>query len=339
MIILFGIPITQILLFGFVIKLEIKNVGVAVLDQSNDYMTIGLRNKIFASGYFHFEGFLDNEEQIEEYFKAGKVKTVLVFGQNFSEVFHEKRIFPMQIITEASDPNIANLLVNYTQAIVGDYLKEKIQPHTPPLLVQPQVRMFYNEQMKSVYLFVPGTITIILMLISAMMTSLSITREKENGTMDLLVISPLSSAEIILGKVAPYVLLSFINAVVIILLGLFVFGLPIQGSIFLLAAVTLLFIIMALSLGILVSTLSPNQVVAMLFSMFALMVPTLLLSGFIFPLENMPKILQGLSYLLPPRYFLSAIKSIMLKGVGIEFIWQETLIIILMTAKIGRAHV
>jgi ABC-2 type transport system permease protein len=331
MIILFGIPVAQILIFGFVITNEIKNVKVAVLDHSNDHMTIALRNKIFSSGYFHFAGMLENEKQVEKSFKSGRVKTVLVFGQDFSGVFHEKKNLPVQIIADASDPNTANLVVSYTQGIIRSYLIEQMQDFEIPLKIDVSVRMLYNEQLKGVYMFVPGAMTMILMLISAMMTSLSIAREKENGTMDMLIISPLHSSEIILGKVAPYVVLSFLNAVIIILLGYVVFGLPVQGSLVLLLLVSLLFIIMALSLGILISTVSPNQIVAMLISMFALMLPTILLSGFIFPLENMPKLLQYLSYLLPPRYFVVILKNIMLKGAGIEFIWKEVLVISGMT--------
>lgn len=331
MIILFGIPVVQILIFGFVITNEIKNAGVAVLDYSNDKMTIALRNKLFSSGYFHFEGFLENEKQVEDSFRSGKVKTVIVFGQDFARVFNEEKKLLVQIIADASDPNTANLVTNYTQGIIGNYLMEQMQPFEMPLKIETSVRMLYNEQLKGVYMFVPGAMTMILMLISAMMTSLSIAREKENGTMDMLIISPLRSSEIILGKVAPYVILSFLNALTIILLGYFVFGLPVQGSLGLLLIMTLLFISMALSLGILISTVSPNQIVAMLISMFALMLPTILLSGFIFPLENMPKILQYLSYILPPRYFIVIVKNIMLKGTGIEFIWKETLVILGMT--------
>jgi ABC-2 type transport system permease protein len=330
MIILFGIPVFQILIFGFVITNEIKNVGIAVLDHSKDHLSNDLRNKIFSSGYFHFEGFLENESQVEESFKTGKIKSVLIFGPEFSKTFHEQNYLPLQIIADASDPNTANLVVNYTQGIVGDFIREQIDPYKMPMEIETRVRMLYNEQLKGVYMFVPGAMTMILMLISAMMTSLSIAREKESGTMDMLVISPLRPWEIVMGKVAPYVLLSFINAVVIILMGVFVFGLPVHGSLLLLTAETLLFITMSLSLGILISTIAPNQIVAMLISMFGLMLPTMLLSGFIFPLENMPLVLQGISYILPPRYFVDIIKNILLKGAGIEFVWKETLVIMVM---------
>jgi len=172
---------------------------------------------------------------------------------------------------------------------------------------------------------------LILMLISAMMTSISITREKELGTMEVLLVSPLRPTQIIVGKVAPYLLLSIINALVIILIGRFVFGVPITGSFALLMGETVLFILMALCLGILISTVAKNQMVAMFISMIALMLPTILLSGFIFPVENMPKILQWLSHIMPARWFIEIIRGIMLKGVGLAFVWKQTLILIGMT--------
>ena len=200
-----------------------------------------------------------------------------------------------------------------------------------PLAIEAETQMLFNAELKSVYMFVPGVITVILMLVSAMMTSISITREKELGTMEALLVSPLKPIQIIIGKVTPYVLLSFINLIVILLLARFVFHMPVQGSVILLLAESILFIIMALSLGILISTISKTQQQAMLLSMFALMLPIILLSGFIFPVENMPVILQYLSHIMPPKWFIIIIKNIMLKGVGIAYFWKETLIILLMT--------
>ncbi len=191
--------------------------------------------------------------------------------------------------------------------------------------------MLYNNSLKGVYMFVPGTMALILMLVSAMMTSISIAREKEMGTMEVLLVSPLKPLPIVIGKVIPYMALSFINAVVIIALSYFVFGMPIQGNLIFLLLETLLFIFMALSLGILISTASNSQLVAMFISMFALLLPTMLLSGFIFPIENMPKILQWFSTIMPAKYFIIIIKNIMIKGSGIGVIWKETLIIAGMT--------
>jgi ABC-2 type transport system permease protein len=181
-------------------------------------------------------------------------------------------------------------------------------------------------------MFVPGIITILLMLVCAMMTSISIAREKELGTMEILLVSPLKPIQIILGKVTPYMVLSLINAITILMLGYFVFGMPMRGNLALLLLEALLFIIMALSLGILISTISKTQQIALMISLAGLMMPTILLSGFIFPIENMPVVLQIFSNLMPSKWFIIIIKGIMLKGVGLQYIWKETLIIMLMTA-------
>jgi ABC-2 type transport system permease protein len=200
-----------------------------------------------------------------------------------------------------------------------------------PLQIKPEVRMYFNEEMKSAYQFVPGTMALILMLVSALMTSISITREKETGTMEVLLASPLRPVQIIAGKVLPYLLLSIANAFVIVLIGRLVFGVPVTGSFILLMLETILFITMALCLGILISTIAKTQLVAMFISLIALMLPTIILSGFIFPIENMPKVLQWFSHIMPARYFITIIRGIMLKGVGILFIWKETLILLGMT--------
>lgn len=208
---------------------------------------------------------------------------------------------------------------------------EKMGGQGLPIEINTEYKMLFNPEVKSVFMFIPGTITILLMLVSAMMTSISIAREKEMGTMEVLLVSPLKPIQIVVGKVIPYVVLSFINAITILLLAVFVFGMPIQGSLALLLAESLLFIVMALALGIFISTVARNQQVAMMVSMFGLMLPTLLLSGFIFPIENMPEVIQWLCNLMPTKWFIIIVKDIMLKGVGLAHIWQETLIIIGMT--------
>jgi ABC-2 type transport system permease protein len=186
--------------------------------------------------------------------------------------------------------------------------------------------MMYNADLKSAFMFVPGTMAMILMLVSAMMTSISIAREKETGTMEALLVSPLKPIQIIAGKVMPYILLSCVNAIVILVLGYFVFHLPVHGSLVLLFAETILFISLALSLGIMISTISSSQQMAMFISALGLMLPTMLLSGFIFPIENMPRVLQWFCYIIPPKYFITTIRSVMLKGTGITEVWRETLV-------------
>jgi ABC-2 type transport system permease protein len=331
MLILFGIPIAQLLIFGTVIKSEINDIHIAIYDQSKDETTRQITNKLLSSGYFILDENLANTNDIDAIFRKGKVKEVIVFENDFGQKLVKEGMANMQLIADASDPNMAKLAIAYTRGIVNDYIRKTHPNLSMPMQIKPEVRMYFNEEMKSAYMFVPGVMALILMLISAMMTSISITREKELGTMEILLVSPLKPAQIIIGKVLPYLLLSIVNAFIIVLAGRYIFDVPITGSFILLMLETILFILMALCLGILISTVAKNQMVAMFISMIALMLPTILLSGFIFPIENMPKPLQILSHIMPARYFISIVRGIMLKGVGILFIWKETLILIGMT--------
>ncbi len=331
MLILFGIPVAQLLIFGTVIKNEIQDVHIAVYDQSKDETTQKITSKLLSSGYFILDENLENINGVEEIFKKGKVKEVVVFGSNFGEKLLKEGAADVQLIADASDPNMARLVISYTKGIMNDYLRKTNPNLQIPMQIQPEVRMYFNEEMKSAYMFVPGVMALILMLISAMMTSISITREKELGTMEVLLVSPLRPVQIIVGKVIPYLLLSIANAFIIVFIGHFIFGVPVTGSFILLMLETILFILMALCLGILISTMAKNQMVAMFISMIALMLPTIILSGFIFPIENMPVVLQWLSHMMPARYFITIIRGIMLKGVGFIYVWKETLILIGMT--------
>jgi ABC-2 type transport system permease protein len=329
--ILFGMPIAQILLFGFAITNEINNVDIAILDHSKDANTQEIIDKISASKYFIINQLITNEKDIEAVFKEGKVKAILTFEKDFSQKLIKENKATVQIITDATDPNTANTISNYVNAILQNYQKDLNKNTTIAYQIIPQTRMAYNPEIKSVFMFVPGVMTIILMLVSAMMTSISITREKELGTMEILLVSPLKPLHVIIGKVIPYIFLSVINATVIILLALFVFKMPVQGSLFLLALESVLFIITALALGILISTISATQQTAMMISLMGLMLPVILLSGFIFPISSMPVPLQIISNIIPAKWFIIIIKGIMLKGVGLQFLWKETLILLGMT--------
>jgi ABC-2 type transport system permease protein len=327
LVVLFGLPVAQILIFGFVIRNEMEDVKIAILDKSKDPVTIDITNRLLASGFFRLDRYLESESQIEPVFRSGKVREVIVFENDFAKLLGRDNKASIQLLADASDPNSAKIIVSYSQAIVTDYMRELNQNLPVPMSINVPVRMMYNADLKSAYMFVPGTMALVLMLVSAMMTSISITREKETGTLEALLVSPLRPVRIIAGKVTPYIILSFINATVILLMGYFIFQLPVRGSIVLLFAETILFITLALSLGIMISTISNSQVVAMFVAAFALLLPTLLLSGFIFPVENMPAVLQWLCAIMPPKYFITIIKSIMIKGTGIAELWPETLVL------------
>lgn len=327
LLILFGMPVMQVLLFGFVLTNEIKNAAVAVLDPSKDAESIALTNKLTSSDYFRLEKNLASADELDPAFRSGKIKMAVVFPDNFAQKLQTGEA-QLQLIGDASDPNTATTLINYANAIIGDWQTSRNADGLSALpLIITETRMRYNPEQKAVFNFVPGVMTLILMLVAAMMTSITIAREKELGTMEVLLVSPLKPIQIILGKTAPYLVLTVLNATVVVLLGLFVFGMPMHGSILLLAAECVLYMFVALSLGIFISTKAKDQMTAMFMSALGLMMPTMLLSGFIFPRESMPWPLQVIGTVIPATWFNTIIKGIMIKGVGLEVLWKQTLIL------------
>ena len=327
MMILLGMPIVQIILFGFAITTEVKNTKVAVYDPSNDVSTQRIINQLGASNYFTIDRFLKNPEDIQDIFREGQVALGLVFSQNFNENLLHTGEASVQLIADATDPNQATLLTGYASYIIADCQQELLREHRIPFLIEPEIRMLYNPQMKSAYNFVPGVMGLILTLICAMMTSISIVREKETGTMEVLLVSPVKPIFIILAKVAPYFTLSVVNVVSILLLSVFVLDVPVSGSMFWLAVIALVFIIVALALGILISSVVTSQITAMLISGMLLLMPVMLLSGMIFPIENMPAILQWISNIIPARWFIAAIKKVMIEGLDVSYIVKELAIL------------
>ena len=332
MIILFVIPVVQILLFGFVVSTDLKNAPVAFLDLSNDEITQKVSDKICSSGFFRRSETLLNYNDIDKVLRKNKTKAVIIFEKDFGQKLIGEGKAAISIITDGSEPNMATLITNYITAIVADFNIELAGSAVAgTLLVQPEVRMFYNPSLKGHFMFVPGVITLIMILICALMTSVTITREKEFGTMEVLLVSPLRPVQIILGKVMPYFLLSFVDVIMILLLSWLVFGLPVKGSLVLLLAESMLYILMSLSLGILISTRSKTMQQAIFISFVGMLLPTILLSGFIFPIENMPSGYGEVAALMPPKYFIIIIKNIMIKGTGFSYVWKETLILIAFT--------
>jgi ABC-2 type transport system permease protein len=330
--IMFGIPVVQLLLFGYALTNDIKNAPIAILDHSKDEITRQLTQKILSSGYFILVDNLEDDRSIEESFKSGNIKQVLIYEQDFAEKIKRDGMASIQVLSDASDPNTARILTNYITGIVGNFQNELMRDTKLPVEIVPEIKMLYNDEMKSVFMFVPGVITVLLLLISAMMTSISIAREKEMGTMEILLVSPLRPVQIIIGKVLPYVILAFSLALVILVLGYLVFGVPVRGNFVLLLFYSIVYIVLSLSLGILISSIVDSQQSAMLISMVALLLPTIMLSGFIFPIENMPWPLQWLSNIIPAKWFIIVIRGVMLKAIGIGILWKETLILFVMIA-------
>lgn len=329
--ILLGMPIVQIIIFGFALTNEVKNSRIAVLDQSNDDATISLRQQIDASRYFDIKEELHSYKDIETAFRKGNIKLAVVFPQRFGEDLQHLNKAQVQLIADASDPNVATTLTNYATAIIIDYQDRITQGRHLPYTITPEIRMLYNPQQKGAYSFVPGVMAMVLMLVCTMMTAITIVREKEMGTMEVMLVSPMKPLRIILAKAVPYLMLSLINIVSILLLSVFMLDVPINGSLVLLITESTLFIITCLAFGLLISSSTDSQQTAMFISLTGMFLPTIMLSGFMFPIENMPKPLQVISNIVPARWFYAIVKDVMIKGVGLREVWKETLVLLGMT--------
>jgi ABC-2 type transport system permease protein len=328
---LFGLPIIQITLFGFALTNEVKHANIAIIDHARDVASEQIIRKLEGSSFFHVTKTVMDPRQTEEVFKQGKTKLIVIFPSNFYTDLLHFNSAKIQVIADASDPNTATTLVGYLTAIVNDYQATMTGSGPVPFSIKPEVRMLYNPDLKGAPNFVPGVMAMVLLLVCVMMTSISIVKEKELGTMEILLVSPFKPILVILSKAVPYLLLSLVNLLVILLLSVYALDLPIMGSIPLLVAESALLIITALSLGLLISTVTESQQSAMFMSMMGMMLPTILLSGYMFPIENMPKVLQVLSNVVPAKWYYIIVKNIMLKGLGFSSIWKETLILAGMT--------
>lgn len=330
LIILFVMPIVLVLIFGYTVSNEFKGAKMAVYDEAKDELSQTLIEHMTSSGHFELFELSDNITAIDAAFKANEIKLGLVIPAGFEQDFYREKRTSLQIITDATEPNNAATLTSYATRMITAFQLQRSEARSIPYQIDIEMRMIYNPELVGAYTFVPGVVALILMLICAMMTSLTIAKEKEMGTMDLLLVSPLPPLLIILGKVTPYSVLSFISAMVVFAMGYYIFEVPIMGSLTLLLGLTLLYLFVSLALGVLISTAAPNQQIAMMASMFALLLPTMLFSGFIFPIESMPNFLQYVCKIFPAKYFITIEKAIMLKGAGWSSIYQEVSVLVFM---------
>lgn len=331
MFILIWMPVVQILLYGFALTNEVKNSEIAIFDQSKDEATKAISNEISASRYFRLLKNVYSYKEIEATFRQGKIRLAVVFPQGFREDLLHTNHAQIQLIADASDPNTANMLTNYATSVINDYGKSINQNEELPYTIKTQVRMLYNPELKGAYNFVPGVMALVLMLVCAMMTSISIVREKEMGTMEVLLVSPLKPFRIIIAKTIPYLLVSMLNIASILLLSVYALEVPITGNLWLLIGESILFTVTSLSLGILISNTAKTQQAAQFTSLMSLFLPTLLFSGFLFPVENMPVALQLISNIVPAKWYYIIVKDVMIKGLGFSAVWKETLILTGMT--------
>lgn len=328
--ILLLMPVIQIILFGFALSQEVKDTKVVVLANSNDEATRRIINRVNASEYFDVAVIAHNSNDIDAAFRDGKAKLAMVFEDHFSENLKHTGKAHVQLIADATDPNAATSFTFYATNIITSTQQDLAQTSTNNGLIMPEVKMLYNPQMRSAFNFVPGVLGMIMILICAMMTSIAIVREKEMGTMEILLVSPMKPIYTILSKIAPYFVLSVINFGTIMLLSVFVLKVPIVGSFWSLLSVSLLYIFVALALGLLISTLTSSQMAAMMISGMGLMIPVMLLSGMIFPVENMPVPLRFISNFVPARWYIDAVKTIMIKGLGLGDVLKDIGVLVLM---------
>jgi ABC-2 type transport system permease protein len=345
LIVLIALPVVQVVLFGFAIRTDIDGVRLAIVDAAPDYATMALRDRFASAGVFRTVSVVARAADLERLFQNGRAQQAIVFKPGFAADLARGEPAQIRIVTDATEPNTGSLLQAYAQAVIDGYQRELSASATSSvarasrIVIAPDVRVRFNPTRASSNLFVPGLMAFVLTIVSSMMTAISITREKETGTMEAMLVSPLRPLEIIVGKVAPYLVIGFVSAIAIIVEARLVFRVPLRGSLLLLLFEAALFILVSLSLGILVSARTSSQRLAMMAALLGTMLPNVLLSGFIFPVESMPWLLRILSNIVPGRWFVAIARGIMLKGVGLAYVWQETLILGAMAAVLLAASV
>ena len=319
MLILFGMPVVMMLLFGFAITTDVKNVRTVVVTSQMDTQTQQVVERLSQSEYFTITSTVHTPQEAERLIRSQQADLAVVFASDFASKKNG-----LQLIVDGSDPNMAQQWTNYARQTI----LSPLTPHHSPL----STKLLYNPQMKSAYNFVPAIMGMLLMLICAMMTSISIVREKERGTMEVLLVSPVRPLMVIIAKAVPYLVLAFVILIVILLMARYVLGVPLVGSLFWIIVVSIIYILLALSLGLLISNVAQTQLVALLLSAMVLLMPVVMLSGMMFPVESMPQILQWIAAVIPPRYYIDAMRKLMIMGVGIGEVMKEVTILVAMTA-------
>jgi ABC-2 type transport system permease protein len=336
LVVIIALPIVQVILFGYAIRTDVDHVRIAVVDPSPDAETVAFRARLDAANVFHIVAVLPRIEALEPLFKRGSIQGAVALDPQFAERLGRGEPAQLMIVADASEPNTGGLVQAYVSAMVGGY-EQELRRRGRTVTIAPSVRMRFNPTRASSNLFVPGLMAFVLTIVSSLMTAISLTREKETGTMEALLVSPLLPWQIIAGKVAPYLLVGFISVVSVVLEARLVFNVPLRGSLTLLLVEGLLFILVSLSLGILISARTSSQRVAMMGALVGTLLPTMLLSGFIFPIESMPLALRLASMVVPARWFVLVARSVMLKGTGLAYLWPSTLVLFAMAALLLAA--
>jgi ABC-2 type transport system permease protein len=324
--ILLLMPLVQVVLFGFALRSDVRDIRLAVVDPAPDHATMDLRARFIGTGRFRIVGVSKTPDAIEPLFRRGSADVALVFESGFAGNLESSEPARILVAIDASDPNTGTTYLNYTRAVIESFQSER-NDRSNPVRITTETRMRFNPTLESVNLFVPGLIALVLVLVSALMTAISLSREKERGTMEVLLVSPLRPQHIIIGKVLPYLVLAFANVLTALLAAWAVFQVPFRGSLLLLLAESTLYTLVSLALGVLIAARTSSQRAAMLFALLATMLPSTLLSGMIFPIASMPGWLQPVTNIVPATWFIVIARGIMLKGIGLDILWQETLIL------------
>ena len=322
--VLIAIPLVQLLIFGYAIRTDVDDIRLAFVDPSPSDVTLSMRDRLAASGVFRVVAVVRRMEELDPLFESGKAQQAIVFGHDFAADVGRHEPAELLIITDAAETNTGSLLQAYAETAVQQYAAAEM-PRAGGVRIVPTVRMRFNPTRASSNLFVPGLMAFVLTIISALMTAVSLTREKETGTMETLLVSPLRPWEIIAGKVLPYLVIGFLSMLLVLTAARLAFDVPLRGSIALLLFEGALYILVSLAFGILISSRTSSQRLAMMATFLTTLLPNVLLSGFIFPIESMPAPLRTLSFVIPGRWFVVIARGIMLKGTGLEYLWRETL--------------
>jgi len=324
LVVIIALPIVQVVLFGYAIRTDVDHVRIAIVDPSPDPVTLALRARFDAAGIFHTVAVLPTSAPLDTLFRRDDAQCAVVFEPQFAEHIRQSVSAELLVVADATEPNTGSIVQAYVTQVVQEF-EQGEAARGRALTIVPTLRMRFNPTRASSNLFVPGLMAFVLTIISSLMTAISLTRERETGTLEALLVSPLRPWQIIAGKVAPYIAVGFVSVIGVLLEARLVFGVPLRGSVVLLLAEGLLFILVSLALGILISARTDSQRVAMLAALIGTMLPTLLLSGFIFPIESMPAALRAVSYIVPARWFVLVARGVMLKGVGLRYLWQPTI--------------
>lgn len=337
LVILLGLPVAQLTLFGFALRTDVRDVRLAYVAQVPDHETVALRTRFARNGRFTMVDLPASPGALDDAFRAGRVDVALVIAPGLAERLRDGRTSELQVIADASDPNTGSTMQAQVVAVLNAWQAELL-PRGAGVALEPRIRMLFNPTLESVNLFVPGLISLILTIVTALMTAISLSREKERGTMEVLLVSPLHPWQVVVGKVAPYLLLAFVNVVTVLVAAWLVFGVPFRGSLVTLLAGSTLYAMVGLALGVLIAAATKSQLAAMLAALMGTMMPSTLLSGMIFPIPSMPAPLQLLSNVVPARWFIEISRGVMLKGAGWTELWpQFGILTVMFAALIGLA--